>query len=153
MAVKRSDFPALIVYNILYTCVLWTSLTMGTSKIFHFRSCTSNCSNSSRVLELLQALSNPCSQNELNNPDAHLYRTGTCCSLSLLHSIPQERGGRWHAGRAAPLSAKEWLSHSIHKRSERYRAQDGRGHGGRPSCRKMTCNKCAGDTQNFKIPV
>jgi hypothetical protein len=38
-------------------------------KILHFRNCTLNCSNSSRVLELSQTLSNPCSQKiELDNP-------------------------------------------------------------------------------------
>ena len=39
-------------------------------QILHFRNCTSNCSNSSRVLELSRTLSNPYSQKiELNNPD------------------------------------------------------------------------------------
>jgi hypothetical protein len=41
-----------------------------TRKILHFWNCTSNCSNSSRILELYQTLSNPCFQKiELNNPD------------------------------------------------------------------------------------
>ena len=48
----------------------WTSMTMKTSKILHFRNFT--CSNSSRVLELSRTLSNPCSQEiELNNPGIH----------------------------------------------------------------------------------
>jgi hypothetical protein len=42
-------------------------MTTDTGKVLHFRNCTSNCSNNSRVLELSQTLSsNPCSQkNEL----------------------------------------------------------------------------------------
>ena len=49
--------------------MFWTSKTMETSKVLHFRNCKSNCSNSSRVLELSGTLLNPCSQKiELNNP-------------------------------------------------------------------------------------
>ena len=67
-------------YNILYTSrtiqsMFWTSMTMETSKILHFQNCTSNCSNSLRVLELSQTSSNPCSQKiELDNP-------GLCWSM------------------------------------------------------------------------
>jgi len=49
--------------------MFWTSLTLETSKILHFRNCTSNCSNSLRVLEPSRTLSNLCSQKiELNDP-------------------------------------------------------------------------------------
>ena len=80
MAVKRSDFLCTDSCNILYVLkdsfsMFWTSMTTGTSKILHFRNCTSNCSNSSRILECLrnfmtlELFTDPYSQkNELNNP-------------------------------------------------------------------------------------
>jgi hypothetical protein len=82
MAVKLSDFCVhwYMIYNIyLYIqgniSMFWTCMTMETSKILHFRNCTSNCSNSSRILECLrnfmtlELFTDPYSQkNELNNP-------------------------------------------------------------------------------------
>ena len=75
-------FSALINYNILYTCktiqACLDEYDHETSKILHFRKCTSNCSNSSRVLELSRTLSNPCSQKvELNNPAKHTHTKPT----------------------------------------------------------------------------
>jgi len=64
--------------------MFWTSMTTETSKILHSRNCTSNCSNSSRVLEFSRTLSNPCSQNiELNNPD---YAYALSCCVRLYHA-------------------------------------------------------------------
>jgi hypothetical protein len=64
LSTHKSEY---ITYILNYTSILWTSMTTDTGKVLHFRNCTSNCSNNSRVLELSQTLSsNPCSQkNEL----------------------------------------------------------------------------------------
>jgi len=36
--------------------MFWTSMTTETSKILHYQKCTSNCSNSSSVIELYRTL-------------------------------------------------------------------------------------------------
>jgi len=61
--------------------MFWTSMTTETSKILHLRDCTSNCSNNSRISELLRTLSSPCSKNEPNNPAKNFC---SMCKLALM---------------------------------------------------------------------
>ena len=77
MAVNVLIFCALINYDILYIVYIHLRQSkhvlygydLDTSKTLHFWNCTSNCSSSSRILELSRILLNPCSQIiELNNP-------------------------------------------------------------------------------------
>jgi len=51
------------------------------------RNCTLNCSNSLRILELSQTVSNLCSQKiELNNPDVRCVY-GISCRDCIMHTI------------------------------------------------------------------